>query len=463
MVRVQGLSELLHKMINEKEGVHMSLRVSGNNYSNYESMYQMMRTLQASRTAAASRLNQGQAVAPINRVPRVKSGSTQYADTLKFVQNYGKGMADVKLSAFRLQAGNSSGVFSGLDIQSSDTSVASVDKTFRPRKGTEIDLEVKSLAQAQQNQSQALGASEKAADDSAMDFEVTSARGRSVRVNVSDMGVDGAKKTNEQMMQEAADQINGSRTGVRASVAKEDGKVSLVLSSEKTGESNSFTVQGRMGAAEGAQNVAAEGQNARYTVTQNGNTVSRSSESNKISLDYGRVEATLTGTGSAKVQSGVDSDQVVSAVKELVSSYNEATDFLKSNSSRGQGTKDQYDSFSRDIANERTLKAVGLSYDKSGKLQVDEKALKKALKDDFEGTKEILGGQFGLADRITQRVDSAMSTSSGKLVDQDISAGMDRNQESTFSSFRYLSNFSGTGPYSLGNYYTVGLLLNTLG
>ncbi len=441
----------------------MSLRVSGNNYSNYQSMYQTLRTLQASRTAAAARTNQSQAVAPINRVPRVKPGSVQYADTLKFVQNYGKGMADVKMNASKLQSGNSSGVFSGVDIQSSDASVATVDKTFRPRKGTEIGLEVQSLAQAQQNQSQATDAAEKAADGSSMDFEVTSARGRSVRVNVSDTAADGSKKTNEQMLQEAAQQINSSRTGIQASVAKEDGKVSLVLSSEKTGESNRFTVQGQMGAAEGAQDVAVEGQNAQYRVTQNGNTVSRSSESNQISLDYGRVEATLTGKGSAQVSAGVDSDQVVSAVKDLAASYNEATDLLKANASRGRGTRDQYDSFSRDIADERTLKAVGLSYDKSGKLQVDETALKKALNDDFEGTKELLGGQFGIADRISQRVDSAIATSSGRLVDQDISAGMDRNQESVFSSFRYLSNFSGTGPYSLGNYYTVGLLMNTLG
>ncbi|NBH73019.1 hypothetical protein D3Z51_13475 [Clostridiaceae bacterium] len=441
----------------------MSLRVSGNNYSNYQSMYQTLRSLQASRTASASRMNQGQAVAPVKRVPRIKSGSTQYADTLKFVQNYGKGMAEVKLNASKLEAGSPSGVFSGVNIQSSDAEVATVDKTFRPRKGTDIGLEVESLAQAQQNKGQALDASAQAADGSSMDFEVTSAKGRSVRVNVSETAADGSRKTNEQMLKEAADQINGSRTGIQASVTKEDGKVSLVLSSEKTGESNSFSVQGQMGAAQGAQDVAAEAQNARYSVTQNGSTVSRSSESNKISLDYGRVEATLTGTGSAQVKAGVDEDQVVSAVKDLASSYNEATDLLKANASRGQGTKAQYDNFRRDIASERTLKAVGISYDKSGKLQVDEKALKKALKDDFEGTKELLGGQFGIADRISQRADSAIATSSGRLVDQDISAGMDRNQESTFSSFRYLSDFSGTGPYSLGNYYTVGLLLNTMG
>ena len=127
----------------------MSLRVSGNNYSNYQSMYQTLRSLQASRTASASRMNQGQAVAPVKRVPRIKSGSTQYADTLKFVQNYGKGMAEVKLNASKLEAGSPSGVFSGVNIQSSDAEVATVDKTFRPRKGADIGLEVESLAQAQ--------------------------------------------------------------------------------------------------------------------------------------------------------------------------------------------------------------------------------------------------------------------------------------------------------------------------
>ena len=182
----------------------MSMRVSGNNSFNYENMYQMMRTLQASRTANASRMNQGQAVAPINRVPRVNSGSVQYSDTLKYVQSYGKSMADVKLNASRLQEGNRSGVFSAVSMQSEDSSVAKVDKTFRPREGTEIGVEVQSLAQAQQNRGQSLVASEKAAEGSGMDFEVTSARGRSIRVDVSDKMADGTQKTNEQVVQEPA-------------------------------------------------------------------------------------------------------------------------------------------------------------------------------------------------------------------------------------------------------------------
>lgn len=444
----------------------MSMRVSGNNSFNYESMYQMMRTLQASRTASASRMNQGQAVAPINRVPRVNSGSgsVQYSDTLKYVQSYGKNMADVKLSASRLQEGNRSGVFSAVSMQSEDASVAKVDKTFRPREGTEIGLEVQSLAQAQQNRSQAVTAGEKAAEGSEMDFEVTSARGRSIRVNVSNTMADGAQKTNEQMLQEAAQQINSRRgLGVQASVAKEDGKVSLVLTSEKTGESNGFSVQGQMGTASGAEESAVQGQNAQYTVTQNGRSTNRVSESNQISLDYGRIDATLTGTGKTEIKAGTDTDEVVAAVKDLVDSYNNATDLLQANAGRGRGSKLQYESFSREIAGEKTLNAVGLSYDKSGRLQMDETALRKALTDDFEGTRELLGGQHGIADRVSQRVDTATATSSGSLVDQDISTRMDRSQESVFSSFRYLAGFAGSGPYSLGNYYTVGLMLNTLG
>lgn len=440
----------------------MSLRVSGNNYSNYQNMYQMMQTLQASRTAKSSRI--GQAVTPVSKVPRVKTSSVNYTDTLKFVQNYGKGMSDVKLSAAKLQSGNASNVFSGVDMKSSDASVAQVDKTFRPRQGTEISLEVQSLASAQQNRSQAVDGAARAEDGSSMNFQVTSAGGKSVQVNVSDTAADGTKRTNEQMYQDAAQQINSRRNlGVKASVTNEDGKISLVLNSEKTGESNGFTVQGEMGAAAGLQQAAAEGQNARYTVTQNGQTTSRSSESNKISLDYGRIDVALTGTGSAQIKAGADMDKIVSAVKDMANSYNEATDLLKANAGRGRGTQAQYENFSRPIASDSTLKAAGISYDKSGRMQVDEEALRKALDENFEGTKEIIGGQFGLADKVAQKADSAMSTSSGRLVDQDISTRMDRNQENTFSSFRFLSNFAGSGPYSLGNYYTVGLMLNTRG
>lgn len=256
----------------------MSLRISGNNSLNTQGMYQMLRTLQAAQRANVAKLNQS--VEPISRVSRKPSGSAQYTDTLKFVQEYGKDMSDVKLSASKLQSGNPSNVFSNTNMQSSDSSVVQIDQAFRPKEGTSISLQVESLAQAQQNKSQSVNASDKAADGSSMNFQVASANGRNIQVNVSDVNQDGTKKTNEQMYQEAADQINSSRnSGVSASVAKENGKVSLVLTSQKTGESNGFTVQGQMGAASGAEAAAVEGENAKYTVTQNGKTTPRDRKS----------------------------------------------------------------------------------------------------------------------------------------------------------------------------------------
>ena len=174
-------------------------------------MYQMMQTLQASKTAQSSRI--GQAITPISRVPRVKTSSVNYTDTLKFVQNYGKGMSDVKLSAAKLQSGNASNVFSSVDMKSSDASVAQVDKTFRPIQGTEISLEVQSLASAQQNRSQAVDGAEAAQDGSSMNFQVTSSGGKSVQVNVSDTAADGTKRTNEQMYQKISDTLTLLATG----------------------------------------------------------------------------------------------------------------------------------------------------------------------------------------------------------------------------------------------------------
>ena len=45
----------------------------------------------------------------------------------------------------------------------------------------------------------------------------------------------------------------------------------------------------------------------------------------QISLDYGRIEAELKGTGEARVYTGIDEDTVVFAVEDLVKSYNEVS------------------------------------------------------------------------------------------------------------------------------------------
>ena len=200
-----------------------------------------------------------------------------------------------------------------------------------------------------------------------------------------------------------------------------------------------------------------------YTVTGNGTARTLRSDSNKISLDYGRIEAELKGTGEARVYTGIDEDTVVFAVEDLVKSYNEVSGLLKDNGDRGTGAASHLASFGRGMADAKTLKAVGITYNKDGKLELDKDTLKNALETDLEGTKSLLGGQFGMAEKAARRAESALSDPVQRIVDSDLAAVVSkREQETSSANFRYLSNFARSGPYNMTNFYTVGLLFNTL-
>lgn len=214
-------------------------------------------------------------------------------------------------------------------------------------------------------------------------------------MSVGSVNENGTAKTYQQMYQEAAGAINAqSGAGVRASVSNVDGRISLVLSSAREGEAGGFTVSGNAGAASGIEDASVRAQDAVYTVTGNGITQTLRSDTNKISLDYGRIGAELKGTGEARVYTGIDEDTVVSAVEDLVKRYNEVSGLLKDNGDRGTGAVSHLASFGRGMADAKTLKAVGITYNKDGELELDKDTLKNALETDLEGTKSLWAGSL---------------------------------------------------------------------
>lgn len=72
-------------------------------------------------------------------------------------------------------------------------------------------------------------------------------------------------------------------------------------------------------------------------------------------------------------------NDVVSAVKNFADEYNYTVSYLKKNVGQGSGISNQLESLQRGIPNEKTLKAMGMSVDKNGNLQVDENKLREAL------------------------------------------------------------------------------------
>ena len=157
-----------------------------------------------------------------------------------------------------------------------------------------------------------------------MNFEIIASDGKRVSVSIGSTNENGTAKTYHQMYQEAAQSINAQAgSSVKASVANVEGKVSLVLTSGKEGEAGGFSVSGETGAATGVL-----AQDAVYSVTENGITTAFQSATNRISLDYGRIEAQLKGTGESRIYTGIDEDEVVSAVKDLVNGYNSVQTLL---------------------------------------------------------------------------------------------------------------------------------------
>lgn len=410
---------------------------------------------------------------------KVTSGSSTSSAKLtsgtdNFLRNYQSELTALEAAASKLSFGSTKNVFTDYEAASTNESVASVKGNWRLNGNTDITLNVMSLAQAQKNVSESHYSQEEVEVGADMELEITGATGKTASISISSTNEDGSARTYNQMYQDAVKAINAnSDLGVRATVSNEEGRISLVLTAKNTGEANGFTVKGNAGAAAGIENASTNAQDAVYSVTENGYTQTYSSSTNNITLDYGRIDAQLKETGETQVYTGVDEDKVVSAVKDLVDKYNSVSSMLSANSGRGSGAASHLSSFQRGMADKKTLKALGITYDDYGKMHLDEDALKEALRKDYAWTSEAIGGQFGIAQKAASRADQALSDSVQSIVDKDLSTGQQSSESGasdavasgkgiSSSSFQYFSAFARGGAFNLSNYYAVGMLLNTL-
>lgn len=453
------------------------MAISGIGSYNYQyaSSLNQMRWLEYSKSstsAAEEALKKLESSSSSSSTSSVKSS---YSSTESFLRDYRSELTALESAASKLIYGNGNSVFTDYKAASTNENVATVKGNWRLNGNTDITLNVTSLAQAQKNESAAHYSQEKVEAGADMEFKITGASGKSAEISISSTNQDGSARTYNDMYQEAAKAINAnSDLGVRATVSNVEGKISLVLTAKETGEAKGFTVEGKMGAADGLEKASVAAQDAVYTVTENGYTQSYRSSTNDITLDYGRIDAQLKSTGETNVYTGVDEDDVVAAVKDLVDKYNSVSSMLSANSGRGSGAASHLASFERGMADKKTLKAIGINFDEYGKMHVDEDKLKESLEKDYAWTRDVIGGQFGIAQKAATRADSALSDSVQSIVDKDLSNAQQGTGSSSdsaasavtkgisSSSFQYFSAFARGGAFNLSNYYTVGMLLNTL-
>ena len=419
-------------------------------YMNYTSSINQLRLQQALQNYHSNR----QAVSPVQRV------NSSYKDSsLDFLKSYNTTMSDLMQSANTLRESNSSGAANALKLGSSDETVAIAEERFGGvRSGQELTLDITQVAKAQMNESKGVNALEKAS--SGMDFSIRS-ESASGGVSYASVKVDarksnGSLRTNQEMLEEAASQINRAKSGVEASVEMKDGKASLRITGKNTGEGNTFQVNGNTGIAEGLSDTVQAAQNANYSVTQNGVSRNYVSSANEVSLDMGRVKASLMSEGKAVISAQQDNEKIASAVSDLVKSYNKAVEFLGSNTGKGSAVNMQLRTMVRSLGSEQSLEKAGITMNKDGTLSFDKETLAANMKKEPNLVRDVISGRNGIAQAAFDRGSAAMRTNSAQLVQN-----MRQTEESwAADSYQFMNTFSKSGAYNLSNYMALGLMMD---
>ena len=387
----------------------------------------------------------------------------------EFLKNYNKSMSELMTGANALRSMNNSGLWNKTTVKSSDKTVLNAVQNYRMSAKDSYAVNVKQLATKQTNTSIGLQKNSLAQKDAA--FSISNGKGSfSFRISAKDQ--DGNFKTNTQMLKEMADAVNRKGIGVKASVTTEGDTSKLTFTSEETGKEKGFQVEGEAAAEYGLNNVTQQAQDAEYTVSKNGREEQTfTSDKNTVTMDYGRMDVTFEKTGEATIQAGqIDTDQIVSAVKDLVEKNNSTISLLEKNADRGYGVQRQLDSMTAASVTDRYMENIGISKGSDGKLTLDETKLKAALENDTAATKELLGGSFGLAQSSFNDAKAGMAQSSASLLNQNSygsygSYSGDYNYFSDFTnnfgnSYQMLGMYSRYGVRTMSNLFAMGNFLD---
>lgn len=369
------------------------------------------------------------------------------ADSLTYVKQYQSKVTELQKAAKALQ---NPGMADSV-VSSSNTNVAEIASTYKPSGSASYELNVTQLAAAQVNRTDALDTT---GTDFTGDFALTTAAGSFT------FQVDAAGSSNLDAMNQLAKDINAAKTGVNASVAVKDGKATLELAADKTGESAAFQVNGSAAVQSGANTAVQKAQNAQYTVKTAGSGLSpvqRSSESNTIAVDSSlRIQAKLKNTGTATVGVTADNGKTADGIQKMVDAYNSNLKLLNDNADRGTGGLTQMKRMLLATGNEKSMAMLGINANKDGTLSFDRGTfLNKAAKSPAM-VKDALGGSFGVATRLYNAASRGLGSSSGQLLSQDLKNA--RLQQASFNPGTY----GPTGNTNQNAYQSIGALFNIL-
>lgn len=207
-----------------------------------------------------------------------------------------------------------------------------------------------------------------------------------------------AGENNNTVLTNMAGAINSAKAGVVAAVKTGTaGALYLQVTAEKTGVAQAFSladVTGSAVAGTGIGAVSTAAQDASYDI----NGAAHTSGSNTVSLDAGRVKATLAAVTAtaAKVTVGHDGGAVAAAVSDLAGRYNDLLSYVQNNGDLLSPTVAQR--FQQGLAAARhELGAIGVATNADGSLTADAVKVAGAVEADYNRVHGLFAGYPGVA------------------------------------------------------------------
>lgn len=235
-----------------------------------------------------------------------------------------------------------------------------------------------------------------------------------------------------------AQAINGSdkNPGVTASLVRSNGQVSLMLSSDKTGEANNIVLSGEPDAMKGSSvKTISAAQDAIIFLGDPATGIEIKSSSNSfadliegVTVDI--TQAQKSGDAPLRIDVGVDTSGTQSQLNTFVNAYNKLMSSLGSLTASGSSGSDrgafagdagvtnlrrELNEMLRTSFNGLDITQFGISADKDGKLKLDNEKLNEQLKTDPGRLNALFNGSDGLLRKMDKSMDRLLSVTSGDI------------------------------------------------
>ncbi|HFZ1114787.1 TPA: flagellar filament capping protein FliD [Citrobacter koseri] len=314
--------------------------------------------------------------------------------------------------------------------------IATITASASARKGT-YSLNVTQLASAQQKGFD--GLDDEAIKNASGTLKIN-LNGESLEIEMDDLDslADFADAINNADFPSASDTATSDdgQNGVTASLMRIDGKVTLMMSSDQSGEKYDIQLD-TSGMTNGQDifnggNVITAGKDAKFTVGDSSTVYS--SSSNTLDNLVDGVSIKLTGTTEANKPLVISVDTDATGTKEQIQAFIDAYNTLQdtisgltatgsSSDSRGAFAGDaSISSLTNDLSNmlrgtfgDQNMTKFGITADKDGKLSIDADTLNEQLKSNPQSVADFFNGNNGLIKAMDKSLDKYLNTSTGLL------------------------------------------------